>query len=200
MQDVRVDGKPLVGKPIVVYRRRAGPPNPGDPNTGVLLLWIATMACVLLLLQVLLALRWRRRRAALFALPVLLFLGLLGLLPWALAFYAKIPELSHNELTLLYWPTDLLLLALAFRFARGRFYVGRWLRGYLGLRVVVVLVALCARVFGLLVQPVVWTVLAGGILGLLLYGIRGLPTRPPPPPAPPEEPRAAEAEAAAIDQ
>lgn len=185
LQDVRVGGKPLVGKPIVVYRRRAGPPNPGDPNTGVHMLWIGTMVCMLLLLQLLLALRWRQRRAGLFALPVLLLLGLLGLLPWALAFYAKIPELSRSELTLIFWPTDLLLLALAVRFARGRFYVGRWLRGYLGLRLAIVVAALAARVPNLFLQPIVWSIFAAGTFGLLLHAIGGLPSSPPPPPAPP---------------
>ena len=197
LQDVRVEGKPLVGKPIVVYRRRAGPPNPGDPNTGVHILWIVTMVSVLLLLQLLLALRWHQRRAALFALPVLLLVGLLGLLPWALAFYAKIPQLSRNELTLLYWPTDLVLLTLVFRFARGRFYVGRWLRGYLGLRIAVVLMALAARLPGLFVQPIVWTALAGAVFGLLLHGIRGLPTRPPTPSASPATASAATTASAA---
>jgi hypothetical protein len=49
-----------------------------------------------------------------------LVLGLVGMVLWGLAALSTFPELTYNELLLVFWPTDLLLFALP----RG------WLRGY----------------------------------------------------------------------
>jgi hypothetical protein len=175
IQHVTVDGRALAGPPIVVYRRKSPSPTAGDPRAGLHVLWFAAMVLVLFGGMGTLQLRRGRRSVGFSVLLLALVLGLLALIPWALLFLTKLPDLWKNELTALFWPTDLLLLGFGVRLLRGRFYAGRLLRGYLRIRLGVVGVALVAQLPGWFRQPLVWTVLAAICLGLLWMIVSPLP-------------------------
>jgi hypothetical protein len=116
-------------RPEVLNQRR-GPVPEGDPLLGRYA--IAAAGGLFALLVGLAALS--RRRGAFRAALVLvgLVLGLLGAVYATLAIFSTMPEMRHNELLLVFLPTDLALL----------FLRGRWLRAYLFARL------------ALLVQPV----------------------------------------------
>ncbi len=175
IQHVMVNGRALAGPPIVVYRRKAASPTTGDPRAGQHILWFALMVLVLFGGMGTLQLRQGKRSAGLAVLLLALTLGLLAVIPWALLFVTRLPDLSRSELTALFWPTDLLLLGLGFRLLRGRFFAGRWLRGYLAVRLGVAGVALLAQLPGWFRQPLVWTLLSLVSLTLLWMIIKPLP-------------------------
>jgi hypothetical protein len=88
-----------------------------------------------------------------------LVLGLVGAVLWLLAALSTFPELTRNELLLVYWPTDLVL----------PFMTPRALRRYLTARIVVLAMVIAGHL-GLFVQP-----LAPLVLPLLPLGAwRGL--------------------------
>ncbi|MCK5799353.1 MAG: DUF4105 domain-containing protein, partial [Deltaproteobacteria bacterium] len=160
LHDVKHHGHPLAGPPIVVMKRRGPNPNPGDPRAGVLILWLVTMGLLILGGMGLLALRNGQRRASLAVLLLALVLGVLSLPPWILFAVTRLPALAPNELTLVFWPTDLLLAGFAFRLLRRRLFAGRWLRGYLTLRLSVLALTLLLHLPGWFGQPLVWSILA----------------------------------------
>lgn len=183
VQRVQIDGQPLAPPAQIIYQRRQpmprGNPRAGEWVIGAFGVALGLLACVGLLLV--------RRRSRSAGLPVALLsfvLGLLAIPPWVLALAVALPELSHNELILLLWPTDLLLVGLGVRLLRGRFRAGRVLRGYTHLRAFAIAVGLLGQLVGLLYQrPRVWLLFAAAPLLPLVLLVRHLSdaqTAPPP--------------------
>lgn len=133
--------------PEVVVTRVA--PLPPSSSLPPILLW----SCAALLLGLLAWLGGRPSRIA-----VLIFLTVLGLLPWALAVVARLPELRVNEALLVMWPTDLLLLW------------PRAMRIYGRIRLGGLLLVGAGKLVGLLVQPLGGLLLCAALpLGVVLY-------------------------------
>lgn len=163
----------------VVYRRHATSPFAGrDARAGVKLLWgLAGLGLLLALVLVL----WPRRRVAGAALALLsLLCGLPGLAVWSIVAVATLTDLRFNEIALSLWPTDLALLWTAGRWLRGRAWAGRLLRGYLGLRLVVLGLVLAGNIAGLLIQrPLSWLALGVTLILGAWLAVRRLPRNPP---------------------
>lgn len=138
--------KRLGARPEAAYQRRK-PLASGSLAAGRwVLLGLAAGLGVVVTAGALSGRRWARRVGLVAA---GLCLGALALLLDGLALLSTMRELTRNELLLVFWPTDLALVALD----------GRWLRGYLLVRLgALALVALAALV-GVLVQPL-WAPLA----------------------------------------
>jgi hypothetical protein len=127
-------------KPEVLNLRR-GPVPEGDPLLGRHTIAAGGVALALLLGIGALARRRGAFRAALILVGAAL--GLLGAAYATLAIFSTMPEMRHNELLLVFLPTDLALMFLA----------GRALRVYLFARLALVGVLAIAAAGGLLVQP-----------------------------------------------
>ncbi len=136
-------------KPELVNQRR-GPVPEGDPLLGRYTIAVAGGAFALLLGLAVLA----RRRGAFRAALVLvgLVLGILGAVYTTLAIVSTMPEMRHNELLLVFLPTDLALV----------FLRGRGLRAYVFARLALVAVLALAALGGILVQPLWAPLLAVG--------------------------------------
>jgi hypothetical protein len=176
---VTVDGKRLAGEAEVVYPRQASLPR-GDPQMGVFAVWgLAAVLATLALIA--LPLLGRRRPEAGIPIAVLgLTLGLLAIIPWVLTFTTGLRELRETELIVLLWPTDVVLIHLAIRMFRRRFFAGRWLRAYLLLRSAVIGAAVLGHATGLMTQrPLAWLAVSGLPMLLLWVATRQLPKRPP---------------------
>jgi hypothetical protein len=127
---------------------------------------VALILGILSLLGVM-ALRRQRRWSGLTLILPALVIGGCATLVWSLALLSELPELRENELLLLLWPTDWLLIVPALRWLRGRFTAGRLLRGYLGARTALILLVGVGHLCGLLVQqPRVWVVV---VLPLVVF-------------------------------
>jgi hypothetical protein len=144
----------VAGPPRTLYRRRGPDPLAGDPLAGARALWgMAALAGLLAAAMVLWA---RRRRGRLVGLALLLLVpvpGLLGAGIWVLALLSRLPELRHNELSLVLWGTDLALLGPALAWLRGRSPgAGRLLRLYALVRLAGLALVLLGHAVGLLIQ------------------------------------------------
>lgn len=129
----------LAAPPVLEYQRR-GPLAGGSTRGGALALaalgLFGGLGLWALTRYVPRADRWARAAAG-------LSLGVVALVPWALALFSTVPELRQNEALLVLLPTDLLLGFLSDRAAH------RYLRfRFLGLGAVAAL-----RITGVLVQP-----------------------------------------------
>jgi hypothetical protein len=144
---------PLVGKPERLYSRWK--PAAVTEEDGATTLVVFGACSALLLLLALLG--WARadkgpRLAGAAVTLYALLAGLLGLLVGALVIFSAVPELRQNELLLLYWPTDLLLLGVGLRWLRGRARAGRLVRGYAWLKAGVAALWIVGQLTGLLYQ------------------------------------------------
>lgn len=128
----------LGAEPVLEYERR-GPPPEGSPWLGRIAFFVigAGLAALLLLA------RRRPRLQASLRIVTALVLGLVALLPWTLAIVSEFPELRHNEVLLVLWPFDLLLVFLGAGKARR----------YLEVRLGALALVLVAWVAGVLIQP-----------------------------------------------
>lgn len=168
------DHRPLVGPRLTVYRRRKPAAGRGEPRAGVAL--IGALAAALALLGGAAALLARRGAARAAGLPVALIgalLGLLSLPPLALAAATAIPELRVNELVLLLWPTDFVLVGLGAAWLVGRPGRLRWTRRYLAVRLGGVALVAVGHASGLLQQrPLIWLVVVGAPAACLWLAVR----------------------------
>jgi hypothetical protein len=134
----------LGAAPELVYER-AGPPvrrpaTDGRKDLGLLALALAALIGALMGV----AAATGQRGLGRVALVILgLGLGLAACVVWAMSLYATVPDLSWNEVSLVLWPTDLLLVGLR----------RRALSGYLTARLLGLALVLIAMAVGLLVQP-----------------------------------------------
>ncbi|MCA9664447.1 MAG: DUF4105 domain-containing protein [Myxococcales bacterium] len=153
------DGGPLLAPRITMIPRRVPRPGVGkSPLVGVYLV-VALAALLALAASGALLLRRRERRLSglLLLLPTLVF-GLVALLIWSIVAVASgMPALRYNELALIFWPTDWLLLGSAIRWMRGRFAFGRLMRTYILVRCIALALVLVGHATTLLYQqPRAW--------------------------------------------
>lgn len=167
---------PLAGAPHVLFKRKGPPPTVGEGKTLVYLgyLWVALTLG--LGLWALWGAPGRPRRAglwlALWALPV----GVASLMMVFGAVASTVIEGRINELLLVFPPTDIALVGVAWRWLRGRFFAGKLLRGYALLRLGLALLSVVGHATGLLVQqPRVLVALALVAAVLLVLITRRLP-------------------------
>jgi hypothetical protein len=174
--EVRLAGKPLAEKPVYLWRRKGPAHDQGDVLFGARAVWLATIALSWLsMLAGLAALRgFRIAGLGPFLLALVFFVIPLPL--WFLAAAARITELNTNEILLLCWPTDILLVGMGMRFFRGRFFVGGFTRRYLELRLMVLGLAVILHAVGALQQrPFAWVAVFAIPLVLLYLSVRHLP-------------------------
>lgn len=143
---------PLAGEPELLAKR-GGPPATVSPNR---ITWYFVPLATLGLLVGALRLRRRgrlpSRAAGLWLLVWSLPFGLLGLVLLVASLASSVPELRHNELVWSLPFTDLLLLAPAVAWLRGRTRVPWWLPRYATVRLLVVGAAVLARAAGSFIQ------------------------------------------------
>lgn len=143
--ELRVEVAARLGaKPEVVYARR-GPPPSGSTRLGHLAFALFGLALAGVLLGAAYAPRSPRGRDAGFRVGLTLVglaLGLVGVVLWSLAVLSTFPELRRNEALAAFWPTDLLLPLLPWR----------WLRAYAAARLAVAALLVLGHVAPL-VQP-----------------------------------------------
>ncbi len=144
----------LHAPPVLVVPGRPRPPP------GALWLGRAAFPIVGALLALLVLVARQRARAALVV--VALVLGLLGAILWLLAALSTFPELTRNELLLVFLPTDLLLPVFD---KLGR---ARWLGRYANARVVGLGLVVLVRLVGIFAQPL-WPLLLA-LLPLVAIG------------------------------
>jgi hypothetical protein len=132
--------KHLGAEPIREYARR-GPPASGSESIGRWLLALIGM----LLAAVQLSVRRMRLLSSVSRRSSGLFLGIVALVPWILALVSDFRELRVNEVVLVLVPLDLLIV----------FLRGRWLRGFLIVRLAELALVLVLSAAGVLVQPLI---------------------------------------------
>jgi hypothetical protein len=179
LRQTPIAGTPLAEEAQAIHLRQRRSPLDHDPLAAVKILWGATAVFVLLaVLLVVLAGRRSRWSGLLLALPALP-VGLCGAMSWALAISSSLPEMRTNELLLVLWPTDLLLIVPAVRWLRGRLYAGNLLRVYSWVRLITSVAVCLAHAAGLLYQqPRAWVVLALALAVGVALGTEALPRRP----------------------
>jgi hypothetical protein len=136
----------LHAPPVLVVPGRPRPP-PGATWLGC----VAFPALGALLAFLLVVTRKRPRLARLTRIAGGLLLGLVGTILWALAALSTFPELTRNEMLVVFWPTDLLL-------ALAPSLPPRWLTRYANARVVALGLVVLLRLMGVFVQPL-WPLL-----------------------------------------
>jgi hypothetical protein len=184
LQRVRLaDGRMLTGAPELISAREGPDPLVSfDHRAGVKLMWWVAGGVALLGLALALLARARSRLAALPLCLLSLLTGFAGLMVWLIASYSTLAEMRFNELVLVLWPLDLALLWPCVRWARGRLWAGRALRGYAWARLVVMALVVLGQIVGLLYQrPLVWVAIGAAFALGLWLAVRWLPRRPPAP-------------------
>lgn len=175
LQKVRVPD-PHTGQPVPLASQpellaeRGGPPATVGPNRGTY--WFAPSAAVLVLLV---AVGLRRKGATptrawgawllAWALPM----GAIGLAIAVLCIASSVPQMRCNELALSVLATDLVLIAPAVSWLRGRTTIPRWLPRYATARLVVVAIAVVLRGVGVFIQQPWVTPIASLLCGLGLW-------------------------------
>ena len=147
----------LGAEPVRLYQRKEAPVSQqGGSGAG----WVLLLAILLALPVGVTRRLGRYERVALGTTAVLL--TLVGCVLWFVALVTTIPELRYNEVLLVFWPTDFLLLVLGERWRQlyGRVRLG-WLAG----------VSLLAAL-GVLVQPLFMFVLVPSLTCLTLLCVR----------------------------
>ncbi len=144
---------PLASKPERLYSRWKPPAVTEEEGATTLLVFGASSA----LLALLALLGWIRaakgpRLAGLAIALYGLLAGVIGLVVTTLVLVSSVPELRQNELMLLYWPTDLLLIGLGLRWLRGRARAGRVIVAYAWLKAGVAALWIIGQLTGLLYQ------------------------------------------------
>lgn len=107
--ELRAAVETRLGVPAEVIYERKGPPFPTDGPSGR---WVV-VAIALLCTAPLALTRWLGRDDRFARVLATLPLVLMGLLVWAVSVLVSIDWIRWNEVLLLFWPTDVLLLALA---------------------------------------------------------------------------------------
>lgn len=177
---IRVDGEvvPLAGPSEVVWQRRAPPAVSGNTSAGRLaVLAFGVGLGVLFLLAGVVARRspsaltkLESRLNGLLLLPVSLVFGATGLALSALVIVSKVPDFIWNENLLVFVPFDLVLLGAALRrLVLGRNNMGKWLRRYLDLRLLVLFAAVALKLAGVFPQDN-WAFV--GAMVVALFGVR----------------------------
>lgn len=166
------DNKTFATKPFPRYLQMRLP-LPRDCRAGIKLLWViagfTTLLGTLLVVFIRRFSRWSGVPLLLFS----LFLGLCAVLIWSVSILSTLPELRWNELLLILWPTDLLLLVPAWKWMRGRISAGRLLSLYIHIRTGVFMLVCLGHLFGILYQqPRVWLLIVGIANISLLTAVR----------------------------
>jgi hypothetical protein len=179
LRETPIAGTPLAESAVTIHLRQRRSPLDHDPLAGIKILWGATALVVLLSVLIVVLAGRRSRWAGLpLALPALA-VGLCGALVWALAVYSSLPEMRYNELALVLWPTDLLLIGPAVRWMRGRLCAGVLLRVYAWLRLLTCVGVCVAHAAGVLYQqPRAWIVLSLALSMGVALAVEALPRRP----------------------
>jgi hypothetical protein len=160
LMTVTVDGKNLVSAKMETLRLRQGPPlKTINPYAAVHLLWGLVAGLLLTGALMTFGLRKNKRFSGLLLLFPTTVFGLLAILLWTVAIYASVPLFRQNELVAVLWPTDILLVGIAIRWMRGRFFAGRLFRGYAYLRAGILVIVLGLHAVGVLIQrPIAWPI------------------------------------------
>lgn len=109
----RDDGTPLAGPRRAHYLRRGPPVHRGSPYEGRIAVTVSALAAAVALLVS------RRVGGAVLLLVAPLLAGV-GVALWMLAACSSVRDYAWSDNALLFWPTDLLLVATGLRRLRGR--------------------------------------------------------------------------------
>lgn len=171
---------PLASKPIVL-RQRFGPPVlRGTDRTTSFAFGVLLVAMLLLGALAYRKLPQDSRPAGAWMLVYAVPAGLIGVAIVGLMLFSGVPEFRKNELILLFWPTDLLLVSVGIRWLRRRPFAGKWLRAYVLLHVAGAAVKLGGQAVGALYQqPVMIAIYGSACAAGALLLVRRVPASAP---------------------
>ena len=171
----KVGPVPLAGTPERLYTRWKPPAVTAEAGMTTTVVF-GTFLVIFVILSVI---AWWRgpthpRWAGLALLLHALVFGIGGLLIATLMAVSTVPEFRQNELILIFWPTDLLLVGVAIRWLRGLAVSGVWLRRYAWAHGVVAGAWLVGQIAGVLYQRPLIISLAGAValVGLIVSSRR----------------------------
>jgi hypothetical protein len=115
--------------------------------------------------------------AAAVIVPAAIFSGIVGIIILAFMALSRVPEFRHNELILVFLPTDLWLAWRMRRFIKKRIALDAWVQGYAHLRLALAALAVVGHVIGVLYQKprivLVLGVLEAALIWVLIRALRG---------------------------
>jgi hypothetical protein len=150
--NLRVGSRSLVGPVQVAHLGRRFVFDAEATLNSQRILWAVAGFFLLLAVGFFFAARRGRRRAGIILLLPIVVNGALGLLLWFVVAITTASIMRFNELALVFWPTDLLLLFVLLRRSRVVLGLGRWSRRYLLLRCYGLLAVVFGHLVGLLQQ------------------------------------------------
>jgi hypothetical protein len=156
---MREDGTPFAGPRRTHYLRRGPPVHRGGPYEGRIVVTVSALAVALALLLS------RRVGGACLLLVAPLFAGAGGAL-WTLAACSSVKDYAWSDNALLFWPTDLILVATGWRRVRGRTGLTALARRYVLVRLVGTGLYAAAKVAGAFPQDN-WAFVGAAALVLL---------------------------------
>ncbi len=171
LQTVKVPGPtgapvPLVGKPSIVRERMGGPAITARQKSGPI--FGAVFGAIVLLFGLAAVLRLGYRGRAIWTISYALFSGVYGLAMTVFLVASNVPEFYENELLMIYWPTDLLLITVGARWLRrGRIAISGALLLYIALKISASVMWLAGQLIGLLYQKPV-TLALPGVFGVAI--------------------------------
>lgn len=112
-----------------------------------------------------------RARAAKMVTGASLASGVVGILILAFMLFSGVPELRHNELIALFWPTDLWLAWRMWRSGWGRRAPDGWVRGYVGAKLAAAGLVTLGHLAGVLYQEPRVLGALGAVTALVAWGL-----------------------------
>ncbi len=162
---------PLAGPAEHMYRRRGPPPTAGEGRTMIHFSYLLIMLIVGLGIYALLGQPQFPRRAGAWLMVWALPMSLCSLCMVLGATLSTVIEGRVNELLMVYPPTDLALIGVAWRWIKGRGVAGKLLRNYALVRLALVAISLVLHATGVFYQEPRVLVVMGAIAALFLVGI-----------------------------
>ena len=162
---------PLAVAPKHLYRRRGPPPTAGEGRTLIHLSYVWLALILGLGIFALLGQPHRPKRAGAWLMVWSLPMGIAAVCMLIGATVSTVIEGRVNELMLVFPPTDVLLIGVAWRWLRGRGVAGKLLRNYALVRLALVALNLALHAAGVFKQEPVVLVVMGAVAAVLLVVI-----------------------------
>ena len=159
---------PLAGPIKYMYRRRGPPPTAGEGRTLIHFSYLWIVLIVGLGIHALLGQPQHPRRAGAWLMVWALPMGICALCMLLGATLSTVIEGRINELMVVFPPTDLLLIGVAWRWLRGRGVAGKLLRNYALLRLALVALSLLLHAAGVFYQEPRVLVVMGAVAAVFL--------------------------------
>ncbi len=161
----------LAGPAKPLYRRRGPPPTAGEGRTLIHLGYVWIFLILSFGISALLRQPDRPRRAGIWLMIWALPMGIAAVCMLIGMTVSSVTEGRWNELMLVFPPTDICLIGVAWRWIRGRGVAGRLLRNYALVRLGLVVLSLILNAAGVFFQEPLVMVIMGLVAAVLLVVI-----------------------------